>query len=36
MVANAAKVRPMKEDGLLKVRQGTTTIDEVVRVTIED
>jgi type II secretory ATPase GspE/PulE/Tfp pilus assembly ATPase PilB-like protein len=36
MVGNLAKVRPMKEDGLLKVRQGQTTIDEVVRVTIED
>jgi len=35
-IGNAAKLRPMKEDGMMKVNEGTTTLSEVVRVTMED
>ena len=35
-IASAAKLRPMKEDGMMKVDEGVTTLSEVVRVTMED
>ncbi|MBX7245885.1 MAG: Flp pilus assembly complex ATPase component TadA [Candidatus Sumerlaeaceae bacterium] len=34
--ALASGMRTIREDGWLKVREGTTTIDEVLRVTMED
>jgi len=34
--AIAAGLRTIREDGFLKVREGVTTIDEVMRVTMED
>jgi type II secretory ATPase GspE/PulE/Tfp pilus assembly ATPase PilB-like protein len=35
-ISTAAKLRPMKEDGMMKVDEGVTTLSEVVRVTMED
>jgi type IV pilus assembly protein PilB len=34
--AIANGMRTIREDGWIKVRQGLTTIDEVLRVTMED